>query len=144
MMSILEATRGSPMRRISVSALVAGTLALSACAPDAAPAPPAPAAPAPPAAPVPPPAPETVTARYDCPGAAVVEIIRDGRFARLRMTDGRIVNLGVIRGSQPPVWSEVGLRFVTGDGGAELSQDNGRTVRCTVAGLETETPGTVD
>lgn len=144
MMSTFEATRGFRMRRISVSALVAGTLALSACTPDAPPAPPAPAAPAPPAAPVPPPAPETVTARYDCPGAAVVEIIRDGRFARLRMTDGRIVNLGVIRGSEPPVWSEVGLRFVTSDDGAELSQDNGRTVRCTVAGLETDTPETVD
>ncbi|TDK33789.1 hypothetical protein [Luteimonas terrae] len=132
------------MRRISVSVLVAGTLALSACTPDAPPAPPAPAAPAPPAAPALPPAPETVTARYDCPGAAVVEIIRDGRFARLRMTDGRIVNLGVIRGSKPPVWSEVGLRFVTSDDGAELSQDNGRTVRCSVAGLETDTPETVD
>lgn len=144
MMSTFEATRGFRMRRISVSALVAGTLALSACTPDAPPAPPAPAAPAPPAAPALPPAPETVTARYDCPGAAVVEIIRDGRFARLRMTDGRIVNLGVIRGSEPPVWSEVGLRFVTSDDGAELSQDNGRTVRCSVAGLETDTPETVD
>ncbi len=144
MMSTFETTRGFRMRRISVSVLVAGTLALSACAPDAPPVPPAPAAPAPPAAPVPPPAPETVTARYDCPGAAVVEIIRDGRFARLRMTDGRIVNLGVIRGSEPPVWSEVGLHFVTSDEGAELSQDNGRTVRCTVSGLETDTPETVD
>jgi|GEM_PF-955751 len=121
------------MRRISITFSVIGISALAACAPDAPPPPPPPppATPEPPAAPMPPPAPETVTARFECPGAAIVEIIRDGRFARLRMTDGRIVNLGVIRGSQPPVWSEVGLRFVTTDDGAELSQDNGRTVRCT-------------
>lgn len=93
---------------------------------------------------MPPPTPETVTARYDCPGAAIVEIIRDGRFARLRMTDGRIVNLGVIRGSQPPVWSEVGLRFVTTDEGAELSQDNGRTVRCTTTDVADEASETVE
>lgn len=111
--------------------LAFAALLLSACAADT-PAPaPAPSAPA-----APPPAPETVTARYDCPGAAVVEIIRDGRFARLRMTDGRIVNLGVIRGSQPPVWSEVGLQFVTIDDGGELSQDSGRTVRCEALPLD--------
>ena len=104
-------------------------VALSACAADPPPPPPPPTD-APPAAAVPAAAPETVTARYDCPTAGIVEIIRDGRFARLRMTDGRIVNLGVIRGSQPPVWSEVGLRFVTTDAGDELSQDNGRTVSC--------------
>ena len=111
-----------------LSALAVVMLAACSAEPPAAPAPVA--APAPPQV-TPAPAPETVTAAYDCPTAAVVEIIREGRFARLRMTDGRIVNLGVIRGSQPPVWSEVGLRFVTTDDGAELSQDNGRTVRCT-------------
>jgi len=122
---------------LATALLVSATLA--GCAQPAPPA--APAAPSPPAAPVPPPAPETVTAAYDCPGAAVVEIIRDGRFARLRMTDGRIVNLGVIRGSEPPVWSEVGLRFVTIDGGAELSQEAGRTVSCTPSDLPEATPG---
>ena len=132
------------MRRTSVPALIVAALLLAACAPDAPPAPPAPAPPASPAAPVPPPTPETVAARYDCPGAAIVEIIRDGRFARLRMTDGRIVNLGVIRGSQPPVWSEVGLRFVTTDEGAELSQDNGRTVRCTTTDVADEASETVE
>lgn len=106
-----------------------------------------PPAPAPVATPAPSPtapaaAPEAVTATYDCPSAGSVEIIREGRFARLRMTDGRIVNLGVIRGSQPPVWSEVGLRFVTTQGGAELSQDNGRTVRCSETPLaESEAAG---
>lgn len=124
------------MRRISITFSVIGISALAACAPDAPPPPP----PELPAAPMPPPAPETVTARFDCPGAAMVEIIRDGRFARLRMTDDRIVNLGVIRGSQPPVWSEVGLRFVTTDDGAELSQDNGRTVRCTAIEAPADTP----
>lgn len=115
-------------------ALAFAALLLSACAADT--PPPAPSAPAAPPASTPPPAPETVTARYDCPGAAVVEIIRDGRFARLRMTDGRTVNLGVIRGSQPPVWSEVGLQFVTIDDGGELSQDSGRTVRCEALPLD--------
>lgn len=110
-----------------LSALAVVTLAACSAEPPAPPAQVAAPAPAP-AAPAP--APETITATYDCPTAGVVEIIREGRFARLRMTDGRIVNLGVIRGSEPPVWSEVGLRFVTVDGGAELSQDNGRTVRC--------------
>lgn len=105
---------------------------LAACTPDAQPAPvPQPATPAAPAAPAPEPMPETVTARYDCPTAGTVEIIREGRFARLRMTDGRIVHLGVIRGSEPPVWSEVGLRFMTDQAGAELAQENGRTIRCT-------------
>ncbi|MDR7191611.1 hypothetical protein [Luteimonas terrae] len=116
------------MRSVQMlSALAAVTLAACSAEPPAQPAPAA--APGPPPA-VPAPTPETVTSTYDCPSAGVVEIIREGRFARLRMTDGRIVNLGVIRGSQPPVWSEVGLRFVTTDDGAELAQDNGRTVVC--------------
>ena len=126
------------MRSVQMlSALAVVTLAACSAEP--------PAPPVPEAAPVPQPAtpapsPETITAAYDCPTAAVVEIIREGRFARLRMTDGRIVNLGVIRGSQPPVWSEVGLRFVTTDDGAELSQDNGRTVRCTETTLAESEP----
>lgn len=117
------------MHPLRLSALIAAC-SLAACAPDA-PSPPAPQAIEPPAPAAPAPTPETVTARYDCPTAGIVEIIRGGRFARLRMTDGRIVNLGVIRGSEPPVWSEVGLRFMTDASGAELAQDNGRTVRCT-------------
>ncbi len=126
------------MRSVQMlSALAVVTLAACSAEP---PAPPVPeAAPTPPPA-TPAPSPETITAAYDCPTAAVVEIIREGRFARLRMTDGRIVNLGVIRGSQPPVWSEVGLRFVTTNDGAELSQDNGRTVRCTETTLAESEP----
>ena len=126
------------MRSVQMlSALAVVTLAACSAEP---PAPPVPeAAPTPPPA-TPAPSPETITAAYDCPTAAIVEIIREGRFARLRMTDGRIVNLGVIRGSQPPVWSEVGLRFVTTDDGAELSQDNGRTVRCTETTLAESEP----
>lgn len=126
------------MRTVQIlSVLVFVTL--TACSAEP-PAPPAPvAAPSPPPA-APAPTPETVTATYDCPSAGVIEIIREGRFARLRMTDGRIVNLGVIRGSQPPVWSEVGLRFVTTDAGGELSQDNGRTVHCSETALPTTGP----
>ena len=129
------------MHPLRLSAVIAACL-LSACAPDAAPSAPAPQPAAPPAPPAPAPMPETVTARYDCPTAGIIEIIRDGRFARLRMTDGRIVNLGVIRGSEPPVWSEVGLRFMTDAAGAELAQENGRTVRCTQEALPAvdETP----
>ncbi len=94
----------------------------------------------PPATAAPPPAPrepvritddtETVTARYACPGAAEVDIIRDGRFARLRMIDGRIVHLGSIQGSAPPVWSDVGLRFVVDGDFVELAQTSGRTIAC--------------
>ena len=128
------------MRSVPMLSVLA-VVTLAACSAET-PSPPAPAAAPtpPPATPAPAPAPETVTAAYDCPTAAIVEIIREGGFARLRMTDGRIVNLGVIRGSQPPVWSEVGLRFVTTDDGAELSQDNGRTVRCTETALPDSGP----
>jgi len=113
-----------PLRSITTVAIAA--CGLAACTPDA-PSPPEPQ----PSTPVAEPLPETVTARYDCPTVGIVEIIREGRFARVRMTDGRIVNLGVIQGSQPPVWAEVGLRFMTDQAGAELSQEDGRTVRCT-------------
>lgn len=73
---------------------------------------------------------ETVIARYTCPGAGDVDIIRDGRFARLRMTDGRVVHLGEIRGSRPATWSEVGLRLMVDDDVIELSEAEGRVVAC--------------
>lgn len=74
---------------------------------------------------------ETVTARYACPSAGEVDIIRDGRFARLRLVDGRIVHLGTIQDSRPPVWSDVGLRFTADGDFIELAQDSGRTIACT-------------
>ena len=85
---------------------------------------------------------ETVIAHYDCPTAGEIDIIRDGRFARLRMVDGRTVHLGAIQGSRPPVWSEVGLRFVADGDFIELSQDSGRTIACTASAdmAERDTP----
>ncbi|MDC7806257.1 hypothetical protein PQS31_05400 [Luteimonas sp BLCC-B24] len=121
--------------------LLAGLL-LAACG-DAAPPPPAPVAPSPQRAPAPPVADtETVIAHYDCPTAGEIDIIRDGRFARLRMVDGRTVHLGAIQGSRPPVWSEVGLRFVADGDFIELSQDSGRTIACTASAdmAERDTP----
>ena len=111
---------------------IACPLLLAACTQ----APPAADAAAPPGAAATSPAPapvdtETVIARYDCPGAGRIDLIRDGRHARLRMTDGRVVHLGAIRGSQPPVWSEVGLRFVVNGDFIELSEDSGRAFACT-------------
>ena len=110
-------------------ALIAA-LSLAACGDRASPPAP-PAAPGPPAAPAVPVADtESVTARYDCPTAGEVDIIRDGRFARLRMIDGRTVHLGAIQGSRPPVWSEVVLRFVSDGDFVVLSQTSGRTIAC--------------
>ena len=107
-------------------------LSLAACgATEAPPAPAAAPAPPPVAAAAPAADTETVIARYDCPSAGEIDIIREGRFARLRMIDGRTVHLGAIQGSRPPVWSEVGLRFVADGDFVELSQDSGRTIACT-------------
>lgn len=109
---------------------VLAALLLAACG-DAAPPPATPAEPAPPREPARIDADtETVTARYACPTAGEVDIIRDGRFARLRMVDGRIVHLGAIQGSAPPVWSDVGLRFTADGAFVELAQDSGRTIAC--------------
>lgn len=121
-MSAVTCTRALPLLAM---------LSLAACG-GASPPPPEPAAPSPPPAPAAPVADtETVIAHYDCPTAGEIDIIRDGRFARLRMIDGRTVHLGAIQGSRPPVWSEVGLRFVADGDFIELSQDSGRTIACT-------------
>lgn len=121
-MSAVTCTRALPLLAM---------LSLAACG-GASPPPPEPATPSPPPAPAAPVADtETVIAHYDCPTAGEIDIIRDGRFARLRMIDGRTVHLGAIQGSRPPVWSEVGLRFVADGDFIELSQDSGRTIACT-------------
>lgn len=123
-MSAVTCTRALPLIAM---------LSLAACG-GASPPPPEPATPSPPPAPAAPVADtETVIAHYDCPTAGEIDIIRDGRFARLRMIDGRTVHLGAIQGSRPPVWSEVGLRFVADGDFIELSQDSGRTIACTAS-----------
>ncbi|QCO67203.1 hypothetical protein E4582_00445 [Luteimonas yindakuii] len=71
-----------------------------------------------------------VDATYLCDGGNRVDLIENRRFARIAMSDGRVVQLGSMDKSQPPTWSDVGLRFVVGADYVELSQDNGRTLRC--------------
>jgi hypothetical protein len=120
---------------MSVSTLIrrslpASLLLLAACG-GTAPEPVTQAAP-PPADPEPTVETETVTDRYTCPGAGRIDIVRDGRYARLTMTDGRVVFIGAIQGSRPPIWSEVGLRFVADGDFIELSQESGRVVPCTL------------
>ena len=66
-----------------------------------------------------------VTAAYDCEGGNTVELVREGRVARLSLSDGRTIRLGEMAGSAPRTWSDVGLRFILGDDFAELSQTNG-------------------
>ncbi|NZA28295.1 hypothetical protein H0E84_18120 [Luteimonas sp. SJ-92] len=74
---------------------------------------------------------EVVQARYQCDDGNRVEIIRDGRVARVNMSDGRMVRLGAISGSAPPTWADVGLRLVVDGDYVELSQeDGGRSLRC--------------
>lgn len=74
---------------------------------------------------------EAVDARYRCDDGNRVDLIRDGRSARVSMSDGRVVNLGAITDSKPRTWSDVGLRFVVDGDYAALSQDDtGRTLRC--------------
>ncbi|MDH5823533.1 hypothetical protein QFW77_11105 [Luteimonas sp. RD2P54] len=74
---------------------------------------------------------EVVQARYACDDGNRVELIREGRVARVRMSDGRTVRLGAIAGSTPPTWADVGLRLVVDDDYVELSQeDGGRSLRC--------------
>ncbi|WP_407352471.1 hypothetical protein [Luteimonas sp. R10] len=78
---------------------------------------------------------EAVEARYRCDGGNRVDLVHGGSSARVSMSDGRVVSLGVITGSTPRTWSDVGLRFVVDDGYAALSQDDtGRTLRCEPAG----------
>lgn len=123
-------------------AIVLTTVLLAGC--DAAPEPVAVPvqAPVPAAATAAAPDTETVIAAYACPGAGEIDIIRDGRFARLRMSDGRVVHLGEIRGSRPRTWAEVGLRLMVDGDVIELSEDAGRVVACSaepdVAGVDAQ------
>lgn len=71
-----------------------------------------------------------VDATYLCDGGNRVDLIENRRFARIAMSDGRVVQLGAMDKSQPPTWSDVGLRFIVGADYVELSQDNGHTLRC--------------
>lgn len=73
-----------------------------------------------------------VTASYACQDGNTVDLVREGRVARLALSDGRTIRLGEIAGSQPHTWSDVGLRFVVDGDFIELSQSNGqRNLPCT-------------
>lgn len=106
------------------------TALLAACGPSSPPATaPANETPPPPAAPAE--DSEPVTARYACQGGNRVDLIREGRVARLSLSDGRMVRLGEVAGSRPRTWMDVGLRFVVGDDYVELGQlDGARTLAC--------------
>lgn len=72
-----------------------------------------------------------IDARYLCDGGNRVDLIHARAFARVAMSDGRIVRLGTIANSQPATWTDVGLRFVIDGDYVELSQTNGaRTLMC--------------
>ena len=109
-------------------AALAACMLLAACGNDPAPTPATPVSEAWDAGAKPPIGP--VDATYLCDGGNRVDLIENRRFARIAMSDGRVVQLGGMENSQPPTWADVGLRFVIGDGYVELSQDNGRTLAC--------------
>lgn len=72
-----------------------------------------------------------VVASYACDDGNTVDLVRDGRVARLSLSDGRTIRLGEMAGSRPRTWSDVGLRFVIDGDFVELSQSNGeRNLRC--------------
>lgn len=88
-----------------------------------------------PATPAPAPEGEVVDASYLCEGGNRVDLILDGRSARVSMVDGRVVNLGIIENSSPRTWSDVGLSFVVdGDYIALSENDRGLSLRCEPAG----------
>ncbi|MCD9030811.1 hypothetical protein LDO32_03565 [Luteimonas sp. Y-2-2-4F] len=122
-----------------LTACAPAVLLLAACsgeAPPQAPAEvPAPAGAQPPAGPV--------DATYLCDGGNRVDLVDNRAFARIAMSDGRVVQLGSIGNSEPPTWSDVGLRFVVGSDYVELSQDGGQTLRCEVQAPETTDPDAV-
>lgn len=66
-----------------------------------------------------------VVASYACEGGNTVALVRDGRVARLSLSDGRTIRLGEIAGSHPHTWADMGLRFIVEDDFVELSQSNG-------------------
>lgn len=86
-------------------------------------------------APAPAPRDESVDASYLCEGGNRVDLVRDGRSARVGMVDGRVVHLGIIENSSPRTWSDVGLSFVVDGDYIELGEnDRGLTLRCEPAG----------
>lgn len=110
--------------------LIAAGLVLAAC--QAQPPEPAPAGARPDATgPAARPADEAVFARYACAEGNTVDLIREGRVARLSLSDGRTLRLGEMAGSHPRTWADVGLRFVIDGEHVELAQANGeRSLPC--------------
>ena len=76
-----------------------------------------------------------VIASYACEDGNTVDLVREGRVARLSLSDGRTIRLGEMAGSDPQTWADVGLRFVIDGNYVELSQSNGeRDLPCKPAG----------
>ena len=80
-----------------------------------------------------PPAPQIggdiVSTSYACEGNRV-DIVREGKVARIAMSDGRVVRLGAMTGSDPPTWRDVGLSFIKHDERILLEQDDGPVLTC--------------
>lgn len=74
---------------------------------------------------------DSVSARYACEGNRV-DIVRDGKVARIAMRDGRVVRLGLMQGSHPVTWRDVGLSFIQHKQRIVLEQDDGPTLVCQV------------
>ncbi|WP_024889677.1 hypothetical protein [Luteimonas huabeiensis] len=127
------------MKSVVLSTWILPALLLAACsgeAPPQAPAEvPAPAGARPPEGPV--------DATYLCDGGHRVDLVGGRAFARVAMSDGRVARLGSIGRSEPPTWSDVGLRFVVGSDYVELSQDGGQTLRCEQQAPEAADPDAV-
>src|SRR5690606_37459105 len=51
-----------------------------------------------------------VIASYACADGNSVDLVREGRVARLALSDGRTIRLGEMAGSEPRAWADVGVR----------------------------------
>ena len=64
-------------------------------------------------------------------GAEVVENIAGlAGYARVAMSDGRVVRLGAMANSEPRTWRDSGLSFVKYEDDIALEQDDGPALTC--------------
>ncbi len=85
-------------------------------------------APLPPAATMHPDDVANVTASYDCEGIRV-DVIRD-QVARVNLAVDNIIKVERIKDSVPATYQDVGLTFAVSDAGANLDDENGRSLSC--------------
>lgn len=117
--------------------LVAGSLAASGCKRADEPTPATPAATPTAAATMNPADLADVTASYACDEGNRVDIIR-GAVARVGLSDGRVVKIEQIEGSEPRTFVHNGLTFVLrSENAADLSDNSNRTLQCRPASRPT-------